>query len=85
MAKEKLYKKICFPYTAVVKVPSLVKHAIRNNVIIKSQKSLKMPLVSTKNGTFSIFIPIFFVCTVPNIFLTIPTLICLAPALKQTI
>ena len=28
MAKEKLYRKICFPYTAVVQVPSLVKHAI---------------------------------------------------------
>ena len=28
MAKEKLYRKICFPYTAVVKVPSLMKHAL---------------------------------------------------------
>ena len=27
MAKEELYKK-CFPYSAVVKVPSLVKHAV---------------------------------------------------------
>ena len=27
MTKEKLYRKIWFPYTAVVKVPSLVKHA----------------------------------------------------------
>ena len=26
MEKEKLYRKICFPYTAVVNVPSLVKH-----------------------------------------------------------
>ena len=28
MAKEKLFKKICFPYTALVLVPSLVKRAI---------------------------------------------------------
>ena len=28
MAKEKLYWKICFPYTAKVLVPSLVKHAL---------------------------------------------------------
>ena len=27
MAKEKLFWKMCFPYTAIVLVPSLVKHA----------------------------------------------------------
>ena len=28
MVKEKLFWKICFPYTAIALVPSLVKHAV---------------------------------------------------------
>ena len=43
MAKEELCRKICFPYTAVVKVPSLVKHAKYDNKQIIKQLKPEVP------------------------------------------